>query len=89
MLRKHTLSLCVCVYIYIFMSREKNAGQNHNIGVLVGNQYFETVAEFSRLRTTQTNQNCIHGEMKSSLKSGNACYRSVQSILSSVCYAKT
>jgi len=33
--------------------------------------------------TTLTNQNSIQEEIKSRLKSGNACYYSVQSILSS------
>jgi hypothetical protein len=35
------------------------------------------------LGTTLTNQNSIHAEIKSSLKSGNACYHSVHSLLSS------
>jgi hypothetical protein len=35
------------------------------------------------LRTTVTNENCIHEEMKSRLNSGTACYHSVQSFLSS------
>jgi hypothetical protein len=34
-------------------------------------------------RTTLTDQNCIHEEIKSRLNSGNACYHSVQSVLSS------
>jgi hypothetical protein len=33
--------------------------------------------------TTLTDQNCIHEEIKSRLNSGNACYQSVQSLLSS------
>ena len=33
--------------------------------------------------TTLTNQNSIQEEIKSRLKSGNACYRSVQNLLSS------
>jgi hypothetical protein len=32
--------------------------------------------------TTLTDQNCIHEEIKSRLNSGNACYHSVQSLLS-------
>ena len=35
------------------------------------------------LETTLTNQNSIHKEIKSRLKLGNACYHSVQNLLSS------
>jgi hypothetical protein len=37
----------------------------------------------NNLRTTLTNQNDIHDEIKSRLNSGNACYSSVQNLLSS------
>ena len=39
--------------------------------------------ELKYLGTTLTNQNYIQEEMKSSLKSGNACSHSVQNLLSS------
>ena len=41
------------------------------------------VDEFRYLGTTLTNQNSIQEEIKTRLKSGNACYLSVQTLLSS------
>jgi hypothetical protein len=62
------------------MSRKK-AEQKH--GIKRANRSLEGVAKFKYLRTTLTDQNCMQEEIKSRLNSGNACYHSVQSLLSS------
>jgi hypothetical protein len=46
------------------------------------------VEEFKPLGTTSTDQNYIQEEIKSRLKSGNACYHSVQNLLSSSLLSK-
>jgi len=58
-------------------SRDHNAGQSHSMKN--DNSSFERVEEFKYLGT---DQNCIQEEIKSRLKSGNACYHSVQNLLS-------
>ena len=49
----------------------------------IDNSTFERVEEFKYFGTTLINQNSITEEIKSRLKSGNACYLSVQNLLSS------
>jgi len=46
------------------------------------------VEEFKYLGTTLTIQNSIQEEIKNRLKSGNACYHSVQNLLSSSLLSK-
>jgi len=66
---------------YMVMSRDQNAGRIHS--VRTDNSTFDRVEEFKCLGTTLTNQNSIAEEIKSRFKSGNACYHSVQNLLSS------
>jgi len=66
---------------YMVMSRDQNAGRIHS--VRIDNSTFERVEEFKYLGTTLTNQNSIPEEIKSRLRSGNACYHSVQNLSSS------
>ena len=66
---------------YMVMSRDKNAGQSHSMKT--DNSSSERVEEFKYLGTTLTYQNSIQEEIKSRLRSGNACSHSVQNILSS------
>jgi hypothetical protein len=62
------------------MSRKK-AEQKHSIKT--ANWSFEGVAKFRYFGTKLTDQNCMQEQIKCRLNSGNACYHSVQSILSS------
>jgi hypothetical protein len=50
--------------------------------------FFERVGEFKYLGTTLIHQNSVQEEIKSRLKSGNACYHSVQNLLSSSLLSK-
>jgi hypothetical protein len=68
---------------YMLMSRSQKTGQKH--GIKIANRSFEIVAKFKYLGTTLTDQNYMHEEIKSRLNSRNACYHSVQNILSSAC----
>ena len=56
--------------------------------VKIDSNSFEGVEEFRYLGTTVRNQNSIQQEIKNRLKLGNACYHSVQNLLSSSLLAK-
>ena len=71
---------------YMVMSRDQNAGRSHS--VRIDNSTLERVEEFKYLGTTLTDQNSIPEEIKSRLRSGNACYQSVQNLLSSTLLSK-
>jgi len=78
--------VCVCIYYadktrYMIMSRDQSTGQSHSMKI--DNSSIERVEEFKYLGTTLRNQNSIQEEIKSRLKLGNACYYSVQNLLSS------
>ena len=62
------------------MSRDQNARGSRNLKI--DNSFFESVVQFKYLGTTLTNRDSIQEEIKSRLKSGNACYYSVQNLLS-------
>jgi hypothetical protein len=66
---------------YMLMSHSQKIGQKYSIKM--ANRSFEGVAKFKYFGTTLTDQIYIHEEIKSRLNSGNACYHSVQSLLSS------
>ena len=68
------------------ISRDHNAGRSHSIKTDTSS--FGRVEQFKYLVTTLTHQNCIQEEIKSRLKSGNACYHSVQNLFSSSLLSK-
>ena len=65
----------------MIMSPDQNEGRSRNIKT--DNSSFERVEDFKYSGITLTNQNSVQEEIKSRLKSGNACYDSVQNFLSS------
>jgi hypothetical protein len=71
---------------YMVMFPDKNEGRIRSINT--DNSSCERVEEFKHLRTTLKNQNSIQEDIKSRLKLGNACYHSVQNILSSSLLSK-
>jgi len=71
---------------YLIMSRDQNAGRSHSMKA--DNSCIERVEEFKYLGTTLTSKSSIHEEIRSRLKVGNACYYSVQNLLSSSLLSK-
>jgi hypothetical protein len=68
------------------MSRDQNAGRSHS--TKIDNSSFESMEEFKYFGKPLTNQYSIQEEIESRLKSGNACYHSVQNLLSSSLLSK-
>jgi hypothetical protein len=68
------------------VSRDRNAGRGQSVKTDSGP--VERVEEFKYLGTTLTDQHSIQEEIKSRLKLGNACYNSVQNLLSSSLLSK-
>jgi hypothetical protein len=63
------------------LSPHQNAGQIHDMNIV--NRPFENMAQLNYLGTTVTNQELIQEKIKMRQNSGNACYYSVQKLLSS------
>jgi hypothetical protein len=66
---------------YMLKSPSQKIRQKHTVNLAI--RAFEDVGKSRYLGTRVTDQNCMHGEIKRRLNSGNACYHSVQSLLSS------
>ncbi|KAJ4435338.1 hypothetical protein ANN_17949 [Periplaneta americana] len=71
---------------YMIMSRDQNIVRNGNIKV--GNLSFEEVEKFKYLGATVTNINDTREEIKHRINMGNACYYSVEKLLSSSLLSK-
>ena len=66
---------------YMITSRHQNVIQNQNI--VIGNVSFENVEKFRYLGVTVTNTNDIREVVKRRINMGNACYYSLEKIVSS------
>ena len=66
---------------FMVMSRDENAERSLNMKT--DNSTFERVEDFKYFVTTLKNQNYIQVEIKSRMKSGNACFHSVHNFFSS------
>ncbi|KAJ4446839.1 hypothetical protein ANN_13537 [Periplaneta americana] len=71
---------------YIIMSRDGNIVRNGNINI--GDLSFEEVEKFKYLGATVTNINDTREEIKRRINMGNACYYSVEKLLSSSLLSK-
>ena len=71
---------------YMIMSRDQNIVRNGNIKI--GNLSFEEVEKFKYLGATVTNINDTREEIKRRINMGNACYYSVEKLLSSSLLSK-
>jgi hypothetical protein len=65
----------------MLVSHDQRSDQNQDIKIR--NRSFENVSQFKYMETTVTDQNLIQEEIKRRLNSDNACYYSVQNLLSS------
>jgi hypothetical protein len=71
---------------YMLVSHHQNLDRNRH--TKIGNRSFENMPQFKYLGMTVTNQNLIQEEIRRRQNSGNACYHSVQNILSSCLLSK-
>ena len=86
---RHWGDYCGCYYYYYYSQKytfilfsQASHGRSYNIET--DNSSFERLEQFKYLGTTLTNKNSMQGDIKSRLKSGSACYHSVQNVL---CYS--
>jgi virulence-associated protein VapD len=80
LLKEVGLEINVKITKHMLVSRHQNAGRDRDLKI--ANRSFENVSQSKYLGTTVTNQNLIQEEIKRTLTSGNACFRSVQKLSS-------
>jgi hypothetical protein len=71
------------VYENNFTYYHTTTGTNNFRSKANRNSLKQMTSEYKYLETIITDQNCIHGEIKSRLNSGNGYYHSVRNLLSS------
>jgi hypothetical protein len=71
---------------YMVMCLGHKRGRSHNMKIY--NSFFEGLEELKYLVTALKIQNSVQEEIQNGLKSGNACYHSVQNFLSSSLLSK-
>ena len=65
---------------------DQNAGRSQY--VKIDDISFKMVDDFKRVGKTSTDRNSVHEKIQRSWNSGNACYHSVQNLLTSMCCSK-
>jgi hypothetical protein len=71
---------------YMLLSRHQNVSRNRDIKI--AHRLFGNVSRIKYLEATVTNQNLTQEEVKRRWNSDNACYHSVQNLLSSSLLSK-
>jgi hypothetical protein len=71
---------------YMVVSRDQTTGRSHSMKI--HNSSFDRVEDLKYLGTTLKNKSSIQEKIKDRLKSGNACYHSMQNLLCSFSLSK-
>ena len=75
-------SLKIVIRDDMYMEIGRHRGITANAHIKIGSNAYEKVKTFKYLGSLLTNQNYVQEEIKCTLKAGNSCYYSVQTLLS-------